>query len=183
MAVAWDDDTFLESANSKHTELYVGSVGLVPTFVGFPGTNIASPGRRTNREAGCARILPLRYPPYRAFEFGPFTAFWDCMLNRMRAMTPAKNRINDPEIKINPEAVASVHESGVVILDNSRGRLYSSGPAGAYIWRCIEQRLSVEAIAERLHADFQVELTTARDHTARFMEQLHGNGLIERRAA
>jgi len=87
------------------------------------------------------------------------------------------------EIRINPEATASVHEGGVVILDNSNGRLYSSGPAGAYIWRCIERQLSLEAIAERLHADFQIDLTTAQEHTARFMEQLHGNGLIERRAA
>ena len=94
-----------------------------------------------------------------------------------------KNSVDKSDIKINPEAVASVHEGGLVILDNTKGRLYSSGPAGAYIWRCIEQRLSLEAIAEKLHADFQIELTTARDHTARFMEQLHGNGLIERRAA
>jgi photosystem II stability/assembly factor-like uncharacterized protein len=94
-----------------------------------------------------------------------------------------ENSIQKSDIKINPRAVASVHDGGVVILDNSKGRLYSSGPAGAYIWQCIERRLSLDAIAERLHADFQVDLTTARDHTARFMEQLHGNGLIERRAA
>ena len=98
-------------------------------------------------------------------------------------MTPAKKGINDSDIKVNPEAVASVHEGGVVILDNSKGRLYSSGPAGAYIWRCIERQLSLEAIAGKLHIDFHVELTTAREHTARFMEQLHANGLIERRAA
>jgi hypothetical protein len=70
-----------------------------------------------------------------------------------------------------------------VILDNGKGRLYSSGPAGAYIWRCIEQRLSLEAIAKKLHADFQIDLTSARDHTARFVEQLDGNGLIDRRSA
>ena len=94
-----------------------------------------------------------------------------------------ENSIDKSDIKINPEAVVSVHEGGVVILDNSKGRLYSSGPAGAYIWRCIEQQLSVEAIAEALHADFQIERKTAREHTVRFMEQLHWNGLIERRAA
>ena len=98
-------------------------------------------------------------------------------------MTPTQNRIQDPLLQINPEAVASFHDDGVVILDTSKGRLYSSGPAGAYIWRGIEQRLSLEAIAEGLHADFQVELTTARNHTVRFTEQLRGNGLIERRAA
>ena len=94
-----------------------------------------------------------------------------------------KNSFYKSEIKISPEAVASVHDGGVVILDNTKGRLYSSGPAGAYIWRCIEQQLSLDAIAESLHADFQVDLIMAREHTARFMEQLHGNGLIERRAA
>ena len=98
-------------------------------------------------------------------------------------MKPAKKRTNDSEVTINPEAVASVHEGGLVILDNSKGRLYSSGPAGACIWQCIEQQLPLEAIAGKLHADYQVELTTAREHTARFVEQLHANGLVERRAA
>jgi len=98
-------------------------------------------------------------------------------------MTPTKKENDDSDIRISSEAAVSVHEGGVVILDNSKGRLYSSGPAGAYIWRCIEQQLSLEAIAGKLHTDFQIELTTAREHTARFMEQLHANGLIERRAA
>lgn len=98
-------------------------------------------------------------------------------------MTPAKEGINGSHIRINREAAVSVHDGGVVILDNRRGRLYSSGPAGAYIWRCIEQQLPLEAIAESIHAGFHVDLTTAREHTARFVEQLHTNGLIERRAA
>jgi hypothetical protein len=105
------------------------------------------------------------------------------LLNWMTAMNPAKKRIGDSDIRINPEADVSVHEGGLVILDNSQGRLYSSGPAGAYIWRCIEQQLSLEAIAGKLHTDFQIELTTAREHTVRFVEQLHANGLVERRAA
>lgn len=94
-----------------------------------------------------------------------------------------ENSIYKSDIKINPEAVASAHEDGVVILDNGKGRLYSSGPAGAYIWKCVEQQLSLEGIAEKLHTDFQIDLTTAREHTSRFLEQLLGNGLIERRAA
>ena len=98
-------------------------------------------------------------------------------------MTSAKKGIKGSHIKINREAAVSVYDGGVVILDNSKGRLYSSGPAGAYIWRCIEKQLPLEAIAESIHADFQVELTTAREHTARFIQQLHANGLIERRAA
>ena len=98
-------------------------------------------------------------------------------------MNSPKKRINDYDIRINPEVAISVHESGLVILDNSKGRLYSSGPAGAYIWGCIEQQLSLEAIAEKLHTEFQIELAMAREHTARFMEQLHRNGLVERRAA
>jgi hypothetical protein len=93
-----------------------------------------------------------------------------------------ENSIHKFDIKINPEAVASVHEGGLVILDNTKGRLYSSGPAGAYIWRCIEQQLSLEAIAERLHHRFEIAPTIAREHTARFLEQLQGNGLIARRA-
>lgn len=98
-------------------------------------------------------------------------------------MNSAKKKIPDSDIKINPEAVASVHEGGVVIVDNSKGRLYSSGPTGAYIWRCIEQRHSPDSIAEKLHNDFQVGLIAAHEHTLQFLDQLQRNGLIERRAA
>src|SRR5208283_1509426 len=97
-------------------------------------------------------------------------------LDWITAMTPTKKENDDSDIRISSEAAVSVHEGGVVILDNSKGRLYSSGPAGAYIWRCIEQQLSLEAIAGKLHTDFQIELTTAREHAARFIEQLRSNG-------
>ena len=43
-------------------------------------------------------------------------------------------------IIVNPEAAASIHDDGVVILDNRSGRLFTSNQTGARIWRCIERR-------------------------------------------
>jgi hypothetical protein len=133
------------------------------------------------------RLLPhftISASPVRGFRIHEIGFILELhFLNPVTAMTSEKKRVYDSDIKINPEAVASVHEGGVVILDNSKGRLHSSGPAGAYIWRGIEQRLSPDAIAAKLHNDFQVGLTAAHEHTSRFLDQLQCNGLIERRAA
>ena len=97
-------------------------------------------------------------------------------------MIPMNNPIENTDIAIYPEAVASIHEQGVVILHTGTGRIFGSNLAGACIWRGIELQLSPEAIAERLKSHFPIALTTAREHTARFLEQLQENGLIERRA-
>ena len=54
-------------------------------------------------------------------------------------MTSAKKGIKDSHIRISREAAVSVHDGGVVILDNRKGRMYSSGPARiatvSYVWK------------------------------------------------
>jgi len=97
-------------------------------------------------------------------------------------MTAIKDQINNHVVKISPDAAASIHEDGVVILHTRRGRLFRSNRAGACIWCCIEQRLSLEGIAEKLTSEYQIARTIAREHTARFLAELERNSLIERRA-
>lgn len=92
------------------------------------------------------------------------------------------NQVNDPEIEISSEASASVHEDGIVILDARRGRLFRSNLAGMFIWRCLEQHQSFEAIADRIHTEFQIARATAREHTGRFLAELERHCLIARRA-
>jgi len=97
-------------------------------------------------------------------------------------MTAIKNQVNGREIKISSDTVASIHEDGIVILHARKGRLFTSNRTGACIWRCIEQRLSFEAIAEKLTSEYQIARTTAREHAARFLAELERHSLIERGA-
>jgi hypothetical protein len=88
-----------------------------------------------------------------------------------------------PATKVSPDIIASSDEDGVVILDARRGRLFRSNPAGAYIWRCIENQLPCQAIAEQLCAHYQIPLQAAGEHTARFLDELAKHGLTAGRAA
>lgn len=84
---------------------------------------------------------------------------------------------------VNPEAVASIHDDGIVILHTGKGRLFSSNGTGARIWRGVERRLSPEAIAEELSGAYNVAGATAREHTVRFLAELERHALIRRGAA
>jgi len=85
-------------------------------------------------------------------------------------------------IIVNPEAAASIHDDGVVILDNRSGRLFTSNQTGARIWRCIERQLPFESIADEIASEYQIARTTAQEHTARFLAELERHNLIERGA-
>lgn len=84
---------------------------------------------------------------------------------------------------VSPEATASVHEDGVVILHLGNGRFYTCNGTGARIWRAIEQRLSLEAIAQEFSNAYEIALTTARQHTARFLAELELHALIQQEGA
>lgn len=83
---------------------------------------------------------------------------------------------------VSPEATASVHDDGVVILHLGSGRFYTCNGTGAPIWRAIEQHLSLEAIAEEISNAYQIALTTARQHTVRFLDELELHELIQQEA-
>jgi hypothetical protein len=92
------------------------------------------------------------------------------------------NHTNDFSFTVNPEATASFHDGGIVILHTGSGRLFSSNPAGARIWRGIEQRLSLEAIADEISEEYQIARGAAREDTVRFLAALEQNTLIQREA-
>ena len=85
-------------------------------------------------------------------------------------------------ITVNPEAAASIHDDGVVILHNRSGCLFTSNQAGARIWRCIERQLPFGAIADEISSEYQIARTTAQEHTANFLAELERHNLIERGA-
>jgi len=84
---------------------------------------------------------------------------------------------------VNPEAAASFHDDGVVILLTSKGRVFSSNKTGALIWKGIEQRRSVENIVDEISTEFQIAGTTARSHTTIFLAALEQQSLIRKEVA
>lgn len=90
---------------------------------------------------------------------------------------------SDFSFTLSPEAAASFHDEGVVILHTGKGSLFTANRIGARIWRGIEQQLSFAAIANGISDAYQVTSNTAREHTIRFLAQLEQQTLIQREAA
>ena len=93
------------------------------------------------------------------------------------------NQIGDFSFTVHPEAVASFHDGGIVILHTGAGRLFTSNRTGARIWRGVERQLPLEAIAEELSGEYKIARATAREHAARFLAVLERHTLIRRGAA
>lgn len=84
------------------------------------------------------------------------------------------------QITVNPEAAASFHDDGIVILHAGRGCLFTANSIGARIWRSVEQQMPLEAIAEEISGEYQIPLTTAREHMDHFLAQLQRQKLIQK---
>ena len=93
------------------------------------------------------------------------------------------NQITEISFTVNPEAVRSFHDDGLVILHAGNGRLFTSNETGARIWRGIEQQLPLETIAKEISSAYQIARTTAREHTLNFLTALEQQALIKREVA
>lgn len=90
------------------------------------------------------------------------------------------NQIGNFSFSATPEAAASFHDEGVVILHTGKGRLFASNKTGAHIWRGVEQQLSLDIIAQGISSEYQIELNTAREHTYSFLTELQRQTLVQR---
>jgi Coenzyme PQQ synthesis protein D (PqqD) len=93
------------------------------------------------------------------------------------------NEISNLSFSVSPEATASTHDDGIVILHTGKGRVFSSNKTGALIWHGIEQRRSIDGIVEEISGEFQIAGTTARAHTLNFLAALERQALIQREVA
>jgi hypothetical protein len=93
------------------------------------------------------------------------------------------DQIGGLSFTVNPEAVASFHDGGMVVLHTGLGRLFTSNRTGARVWRGVERQLPLEAIAEEISGEYNIARTTAREHAARFLAALERHTLIRRGAA
>jgi Coenzyme PQQ synthesis protein D (PqqD) len=91
------------------------------------------------------------------------------------------NQTTEINFAVNPEAVRSFHDNGVVILH--AGRLFRSNEIGARIWRGIEQQLSLETIAGEISRVYRIARSTAREHTLGFLTALEQQALVTREVA
>lgn len=92
------------------------------------------------------------------------------------------NQPIDTRFAVTSEATASIHDDGVLILHLGNGGFYTCNGTGARIWQAIERKLSLEAIAQEISSAYEIALTTARQHTIRFLAELELHSLIQREA-
>jgi hypothetical protein len=82
--------------------------------------------------------------------------------------------------RVEPEVTASIHDTGIVIFDGRRGRLFRCNVVGALIWQGIEAESSLETIAAKIGHQYQLAVDSAREHTIRFLADLERQSLIVR---
>jgi len=93
------------------------------------------------------------------------------------------DQVSNYSFCLSPEATASAHDDGIVILHTGEGRVFSSNKTGALIWQGIEQRRSFDRIVEEITDAFQIATTTARAHAIKFLAALEQQALIRREVA
>ena len=90
------------------------------------------------------------------------------------------NEIGNFSFTATRETAASYHDDGVVILHTGRGSMFTSNRTGASIWRGVEQQLPVDTIAQKISGEYQISLSTAREHTVHFLTNLQRHQLVHR---
>ena len=92
-------------------------------------------------------------------------------------------QVSDFNFTVNPEAAASFHEDGVVILHVGKGSLFKANRTGARIWRGVEDKQSLESIVDAISGEYQIARTTAHLHALDFLTALERQTLIQREVA
>jgi Coenzyme PQQ synthesis protein D (PqqD) len=77
--------------------------------------------------------------------------------------------------------ITAEHEGGAVIVHLGRGRLFASNHTGLEIWRKLEARLSLDAIARDLTHEYRLPPDVAWAQTTQFVAALERERLVERR--
>lgn len=88
--------------------------------------------------------------------------------------------MKDVTVRVEPEAAASIHENGIVILHTGNGRMYAANKTAARIWRGILQQQPLHTIATEISDEYQVPITSAREHVGAFISDLERHSLIQR---
>jgi hypothetical protein len=80
------------------------------------------------------------------------------------------------------DVTTSVHDDGMVLLDTSNGRVFSTNATGAQLYRALGLGLPADVIAEGLSREYGLERRAADEHVTRFMTELARYGLLKQGA-
>ena len=81
--------------------------------------------------------------------------------------------------RVAPDVKASLHNEGVVLINVSRGTVFSANRIGAMIWNAAAERWPLDRIAESISSEFHIPAQAAQDDAAEFVAQLAKEGLLE----
>jgi hypothetical protein len=73
----------------------------------------------------------------------------------------------------------SDHDTGAALFDARDGRLFSTNLVGARIWRGLECRQEIGAIAADISREYDIEYVLALEQSLRFAEQLRQAKLVD----
>lgn len=77
-----------------------------------------------------------------------------------------------------PDVKASLHSEGIVLINLSRGTVFSANRIGAMIWNAAADRWSLERVASSISSEFHIPAQTAQQDAAEFLAQLAAEGLL-----
>jgi hypothetical protein len=80
--------------------------------------------------------------------------------------------------RIAPDVKASMHSEGVVLINLSRGTVFSANRVGALIWNAAAQRWSLDRVAASISSEFHIPAQAAQQDAAEFLAQLAAEGLL-----
>jgi len=84
--------------------------------------------------------------------------------------------------RVAPDAKASTHAGGVVLMSVSRGAVFSANRVGALIWNAAAERWNLDRVVESIRCEFDIPAESAREDAAEFLAQLAAAGLLIREA-
>ena len=77
-----------------------------------------------------------------------------------------------------PDVKASLHSGGIVLINLSRGTVFSANRIGAMIWNAAAERWTLDRVAESISCEFHIPAPAAQHDAAEFVAQLAKEGLL-----
>ncbi|SDI53668.1 lasso peptide biosynthesis PqqD family chaperone [Pseudomonas panipatensis] len=82
-------------------------------------------------------------------------------------------------VQRHPDLVVADMDGEVVMMSIERGCYYGIGGVGPRVWELLERPVTLEALVQRLCAEYQVDEARCRDDLLRFVGGLLDNGIVQ----
>jgi Coenzyme PQQ synthesis protein D (PqqD) len=100
------------------------------------------------------------------------------LASRLWGKTPDHLKSGHLGFRIAPDVKASPHAEGIVLINLSRGTIFSANSVGAMIWNAAAERWSLDRVAASISTQFHIPPQTAQQDAAEFLAQLAAEGLL-----